>query len=314
MGSAKNPGRILDGPYANWGTQDENCTLILQPIPTTSLAPYAQTYTVRLGQTVYLDVTQFGPDNAVMNDGVPPATNYALAEQTMGPQGELVVMSQSANAGPLFGVIVNVEPTPGLTYQIYGGTPTWTNNSGKVLLVKITVRQQGFAYVWAGTTSANNTTCFVGSALATNVNFNYCVRNNAPTMQNTVGVALATAINTTQAIGPVQLQSSRNQPVQAFGVPAPQGPGLVSIVPASIVGIVTNTQLLIDTLQSGVQEQVSVASISYPAFTVNLANAHTGNFTITGPLQNPASGSVLISAVGTTCSMAGLVACWVNLA
>lgn len=312
MATGKAPARVLDGPYAQWASADDNCTLILQPVLSPTQASAAQTYSIRLGQPVYIDVTQFGPDNNVMNNGISPVTNYAQAEQEIGPLGELVLPSQAANAGPLFGVVTQVETTQGLTYSLNGGVPTWTNTSGKVLLVKLTVRQQGWGYVWVGTTSASNTICSVGSTLGVNSNFNFAVRINSPVIGQSIGVALATAINTTQCIGPVGLQSSRNQPLTAFSVPAPQGPGLVSIIPANLAGIITGAGLLIDTLQSGVQEAVSVASISYPAFTANLANAHTGNFPITGPISTQATGSMLISSVGASCVASGLVACWID--
>lgn len=310
MAAGKNPGRILDGPYAQWGAQDENCQIILG---TTAASLANAQNTIKLGQPVFIDVTQFGPDNNVMDNGVPPATNYATAEQTIGPLCETVVSSKSANAGPLFGIVTQVESQPGLTQSYVAGVPSWKNTSGQNLLVRLTVRQTGWGYVWVGAGSGVSNACSVGSILGVNSNNAFAIRMSSAVFGQTVGVALATAINTTQNLGPLPQQSVFNAVVNPFSVPAPQGPGLVSIIPANPAGIVTGALLLIDTLASGVQEQVSVSSISYPTFTVNLANAHTGNFPITGPNTNPAAGSMLISFVGTNNTVSGLVATWIDI-
>lgn len=284
MAGGKAPGRVIDGPYANWGADDD--------IGTFSLANGSA---LKLGQPVCLDVTSLGPDNNVPNN----AAQLPLAER--------LVATTSANAGPMFGVITNVSQLPpsGVIYSVITGVPTWTNSSGATVVLPVNVRQLGWAYVWAGTVSIASTgsSVIVGGKLITSTTQAFAVNGTTQSIASTVGNALATAVNTTQG----RIASNI-----IGGIGAPAAAGVISIVPNNIVGIVPNTILLIDSLAGGVQESVSVGSISYPTFSVALANAHPAGFKITGPATNPAVNSVLISTPGTGVTYSGLVACYVN--
>lgn len=290
MSAGKTP-RVTDGPYANWGADDE--------IGTISLANGA---TLALGQPLCLDVTQLGPDNNVPNNGA----QLALAER--------LVAATSGNAGALFGVLTGITvglPT-GVTLTQVAGVPTWTNSSGAAVILTCQFRQLGWAYVFAGSaaTAATGRAVKIGDPLVVNatqanaVSSNVALGGALPPGQ-TVGYALGTAINTNQA----------QIPVPGNGVPvgrgAPAGPGVVSVTPLSLVGITPNTILLIDSLASGVQEAVSVGSVSYPTFSIALANAHAGGYKITGPATNAAISTVLIS-VANLRATTGLVAAYVN--
>lgn len=284
MAGGKAPGRVIDGPYANWGADDDLGTFAL-----------ANLGTLKLGQPVCIDVTQLGPDNNVPNNAA------AL------PLPERLVATTSANAGPLFGVITNVSQLPpsGVTLSVVQGVPTWTNTTGSTIVLPVSIRQLGWAYVWTGTVgiAASGVSVTVGGKLATSTAQAFAVQATTQTIGATVGNALATAINTTKT-------AIVNNLFVTGGAAA--GPGVVSVVPNNMVGIVPNTIVLIDSLGSGVQESVSVGSISYPTFSVALANAHPAGFKITGPATNPAINSVLISTPGTGVTYSGLVACYVN--
>lgn len=284
MAGGKAPGRVIDGPYANWGADDD--------IGTFSLANGSA---LKLGQPVCLDVTSLGPDNNVPNNAAQP------------PLAERLVATTSANAGPMFGVITNVSQLPpsGVIYSVITGVPTWTNSSGATVVLPVNVRQLGWAYVWAGTVSIASTgsSVIVGGKLITSTTQAFAVNGTTQSIASTVGNALATAVNTTQG----RIASNI-----IGGIGAPAAAGVISIVPNNIVGIVPNTILLIDSLAGGAQESVSVGSISYPTFSVALANAHPAGFKITGPATNPAVNSVLISTPGTGVTYSGLVACYVN--
>ncbi len=287
FGAAKNPSRVIDGPYANWADTDELCQISL-----------ANGSTIQLGQPVCIDVTQLGPDANIPNN----AANLPLCER--------VVATTSANAGPIFGVVSGVQGAPnGITLSYIngfsgatvtnGGVPTWKNTSGSTLVVNIWVRQQGWAYVLAGTAAIGQTggnSILVGSSLITTSAQVFAIQGTAAINTN-VGVALATAINTTEQIPG-----------------APLGPGVVSVFPDSLVGLVPPALVLIDTLGSGVQEGVSVGSISYPTMSIALANAHTAGFKITGPnAGNAAKNTVLISTPGAGKTVYGLVAAFVDV-
>lgn len=286
MSASKSPSRIIDGPYASWAQADENCRISL-----------TNNSTIKLGQPVCIDVTQLGPDQNVPNNGV------AL------PQCEFVVATTSGNAGPVFGVVSGIVGNPvGVTGPAnVNGVPTWTNKSGSTLLVTLQVRQLGYAYVWAGTAAIGQpggNSILVGSTLLTTSAQAFAIQGTAA-IATTIGTALGTAINTNEG-GIVA-------GVPTAGVGAPLGAGVISVAPLNMVGIVPNALVLIDSLASGVQENVSVGSISYPTFSVALANAHPAGFKITGPGSNPTKNSVLISTVGAGGTYSGLVACWVNL-
>lgn len=284
MAGNKGPGRVIDGPYANWGSEDE--------IGQISLAAGA---TLKLGQPVAIDVTQLGPDNNVPNNAA------AL------PLCERVVATTSANAGPLFGIITAVTqiPSSGVPLTNVQGVPTWTNNTGSTIILPLTVRQLGWAYVYAGAVgiAAGGSSVIVNSKLIASTTQAFAV-NGTAAIGTFIGTALATAINTTKT-------AIVNNVFATGG--AAQGPGVISVVPNNIVGITPNTIVLIDSLASGVQEAVSVGSISYPTFSVALANAHPAGFRITGPATNPAINSVLISTPGTNVTYSGLVAAYVNV-
>lgn len=286
MAASKSPSRAIDGPYANWADTDELCQISL-----------ANNGTIQLGQPVCIDLSQLGPDANVPNNAA------AL------PLCERVVATTSAQAGPIFGVVTGVQGSPtGVTLTningfsgatvTNGGVPTWTNKSGSTLIVTLWVRQQGWAYVLAGTAAIGQTggnSILVGSQLITTSAQIFAIQGTAA-VQVTVGVALATAINTVQQI-----------------IGAPMGAGVVSVIPDTLVGIVPPAMLLIDTLQSGVQEAVSVGSISYPTMSIALANAHTAGFRITGPNTGiEAKNTVLISTPGAGKTVYGLVATFVN--
>jgi hypothetical protein len=279
--------RAIDGPNANWGADDDIATILL-----------ANLATVKIGQPLSIDVTQLGPDNNVPNNGAQL------------PLCERLVATTSANAGPLYGIVTSVQQPVSKTFSLtyVNGVPTYTNLTGANLVVTLWFRQLGWAYVYAGAVSiaSAGAAILVGSALVTSTTQPFAVAGTSA-IGSTVGTALATAINTTES----SLASGTNTPLGVSGAPA--GPGVVSIVPNSLVGITPNTIVLIDTLQSGVQEAVSVGSISIPTFNVALANAHLGGFRITGPGTNPTKSSVLISTPGTGVTFSGLVAAYVNI-
>jgi hypothetical protein len=289
--ATKSPSRVIDGPYAAWASEDETCQILL-----------SNNSTIKIGQPVCIDVTQFGPDNNVPNNAA------AL------PLCERVVATTSGNAGPIFGVVSQVYTAvkPGtftLTYvngfnanvTASGGVPTYTNVSGANLVATIAVRQLGWGYVLAGCPAAAATVgaVMVGSQLVSKQpsSTNVFAQQGAFLGQSNVGIALATAINT----------------IQQTPAAATQGAGVVSIIPDNMVGIVPPALILIDTLASGVQETVSVGSISYPTMSVALTNAHTGPVRITGPNSNPAVSTMLISIPGTGVTVQGLVATFINV-
>lgn len=287
FGAAKTPGRVIDGPTANWATGDENAKISL-----------ANNGTLKLGQPLCIDVTQLGPDQNVPNNAA------AL------PQCEYLVATTSANAGPFFGVVSTVQGNPtGIKQSTVSGVPTWTNTSGSTLVVPITVRQLGFAYIYAGTAAIGQTggnSILVGSTLITTSAQTFAIQGTAA-IGSTIGTALATAINTTEQ----GIPAGAGQVVTA-GLGAAAAAGVVSVVPGVIAGLVPNALVLIDSIASGVQETVSVGSISYPTFSIALANAHGGNFAVKGPNSNPTKNSVLISTPGAGVTIAGLVACWMS--
>ena len=287
MSTGKGPSRVTDGPYANWGVDDEQAQVVI-----------ATNGTLKIGQPMCLDVTQFGPDNNVPNNGA------AL------PLCERLVACTSANAGDLFGVIAAINgPVPPVKFPItyVNGVPTYTNLTGAPLTVLVTVCQLGWAYVWAGTNRTNATTnVTVGAQLVTNSSNAFAIAGSAA-IGSTVGQALATAINTTESF----IVSGQNIP--AGGAGAAMGPGVVSVVPNSLQSITPNTIVLIDSLASGVQESVSIGSISYPTFSVALANAHAGGFRITDTRTSAANASLLISVAGAGTTESALVAAYVNI-
>lgn len=286
MGATKSPGRVIDGPFASWDGVDENCKITL-----------TANSTIKLGQPVSIDVTQLGPDNNVPNNGA------AL------PLCEIVVATTSANAGPCFGVVSQVLGNPSsLTLSLVNGVPTWKNTSGSTVTVPILVRQQGWGYVWAGTAAIGQTggnSILVGSTLITTTAQAFAIQGTAA-IKSTIGIALATAINTTQQVSGTMINSGT-----AAGAAA--AAGVISVVPQSLVGIVPTAMVLIDVLGSGVQEAVSVGSISYPTFSVAVANAHAAGYKVTGPNALPAVNSVLISTPGAGVVVSGLVATWINV-
>lgn len=286
----KAPGRMIDGPYANWATQDEQAQVVL-----------TNNSTLKLGQPLCLDVTQLGPDNNVPN-------NSAQL-----PTCERLVITTNANAGPIFGVISGIpggaQSPQGLTpsfvngftgaTQSTGGVTTWTNKTGSTLTVTVIVRQLGWGYVWAGTAAIGQTggnSILVGSNLIVTTAQAFAIQGTA-TISNNIGTALASVINTTQS----------------STAPGATAAGVVSVLPASMVGVVPNAIVLIDSLGSGVQEAVSVGSISYPTFAFADVNAHASGYKITGPATNPAKNSVLISTPGAGVTVNGLVATWINI-
>lgn len=277
--------RVIDGPYANWGTDDE--------IATVNLANGAN---LKLGQPLCVDVTSLGPDQNVPNNG-------ALL-----PLCERLVATTNTNAGPIFGIMTGMSAVlpKGVVLAQLQGIPTWTNSSGAAIVVTITVRQLGWGYVLCGTAaigSAGGNSVLVGSSLVTSTAQIFAIQGTG-VVNGTVGTALGTAINTNEAALVAGL---------AVGSGAPAGPGVVSVAPLNMVGIVPNTIVLIDSLASGQQEAVSVGSISYPTFSIALANAHAGGFKITGPGVNAAKNSVLISTPGAGGTYQGLVATYINV-
>lgn len=295
MSTGKAPSRVTDGPYANWGTNDE--------VGQVSLTNGS---TLKLGQPLCIDVTQLGPDNNVPNNGA----NLPLCER--------LVATSNANAGPVFGVITglgNVLPS-GVVLSQVAGVPTWTNSSGATLVVTVTVRQLGWAYVFAGiagglTTATAGRAVKIGDPLVVSTSKTYAVSSSIATGGSQpagqyIGIALGTAINTKQAGIPTPGNAT---PVAGTGAPIPSA-GIVSVTPLSLVGITAGTILLIDSLTSGVQESVSVGSISYPTFSFAATQAHAKGYTITGPASNAAISTNLISVAAT--EQSGLVACYVN--
>lgn len=291
MSIGKSPSRVIDGPYANWGADDE--------IGVVSLTNNSILY---LGQPLCIDVTQFGPDANVPNNG-------ALL-----PQCERLVITTSANAGPMFGVITGIPSqfnpqiaanstlqysTPNVTGQLGAviGVPQWKNVSGSTVNVVVQVRQLGWAYVLAGAVSlaSSGKSVKVGDNLVTSTSQIFAVSGTSA-IGSTVGTCLGTPVNTKQ-------------------VPngAASGPGIVSILPESLVGLdVVNTIILIDSLTSGVQESVSIGTVSYPTFSVALANAHSAGFKITDTRTSQAVATQLISTPGSGLTYASLVAAYVN--
>jgi hypothetical protein len=258
MSASKSPGRVIDGPYANFATYDENAQVNL-----------AASGTLVLGQPLCLDLTNLGPDNNVPNNG------SALA------QCERLVATTNANAGPVFGIFLgfpNGVLPKGFTLTVAsatnGGAPTYTNNSGASAIVPVNVRQSGWGYVFAGTAAASPVAITVGSALVTSTTLTYLVAGTA-TILKTGGTAIATAINTTSPTAVVA------------------GAGRV-VTPVSMVGITTSTPLLIDSLASGVQETVTPSAVSSTTFTATFVNGHAAGFGITGAAS--ALGATLIPA------------------
>lgn len=278
--------RVTDGPYANWGADDEVGQIVL-----------ANNGTLTLGQPLAIDVTQLGPDQNVPN-------NAALL-----PQCERLVATTSANAGPIFGIFTSISAglVRGVTQSLVAGITTFTNNSGSNVTLTVAVRQLGWAYVYCGTAAIGQTggnSILVGSSLITTAAQPWAIQGTAA-IGTVVGTALGTAINTTEA--------GLLAGIQTPGLGAPVNPGVISVVPLSMVGITPNTLVLVDSQPSGVQEQVSVGSISYPTFSIAIANAHPAGFRITGPAINPVKNAVLISTVGAGKTYQGLVAAYVNI-
>lgn len=276
--------RITDGPFANWGADDDIGILTL-----------TNGSNVKLGQPLCLDMTKLGPDNNVPLNAVNP------------PLAEQLVATTNANAGDIYGILTNIQGTlpKNVTVANVQGIQTWTNNTGSTITLLVDVRQQGWAYVYAGTAAIGQTggvSVLVGSRLITTSAQAFAIVGTAATGL-TVGMALATAIQTNQGGIVAGVPTSGNG--------APAAAGVISVVPQSIVGITPNTLVLIDSLAGGVQEQVSVGSISYPTFSIAVANAHPAGFRVTGS-QTTKSG-VLISTVGAGITMPGLVATWVNV-
>lgn len=276
MSQGKGPGRVIDGPNASWGTDDDICQFAL-----------TNNSTIKLGQVVCLDVTQYGPDNNVPNN----ASALPLCER--------VVATTSGNAGDVFGVVTNITnaPSSGFARTIVQGVPTWTNTTGSTIILDLLVRQQGWGYVYAGAVSiaSSGSSILVGSRLITSTSQAFAVRGSAA-IGATVGLALATVINTTQTV-----------PGAAAAA------GVISVLPQSMVGIVPNAIVLIDTLNSGVQEAVSVGSISLPTFSIAVTNAHPAGFKITQTATSEAINSVLISTPGTGVTYASLIAAYINI-
>lgn len=277
--------RIIDGPFASWGGDDDMGQIVL-----------ANGSTLKLGQPLCIDITKLGPDNNVPNNAINP------------PLCEQLVATTSTNAGDIFGVVTGVTSSlpKNVTLSQVQGIPTWTNSTGGNVTLTVDVRQVGWAYVYAGTAAIGQTggnSILVGSRLITTSAQPFAIQGSSA-IGSTVGLALATAINTNQG------GLTAGIPVLGNGAPAAAG-SVISVVPQSIVGITPNTLVLIDSLAGGVQEQVSVGSISYPLFAIAVANAHPAGFKITGA-QTTKSG-VLISTVGTGLTMPGLVATFVNV-
>lgn len=304
MGSAKAPARVIDGPYAHWACQDEQCWI--------SLTASGVGNAIRIGQAVYLDVTKLGPDNNVPNNGLGPPS--ASIPDEGDPKGEFVVNATSGNIGPVFGVVTQVPVPVGLSFTLVNGVPTYTNNTGAALVVPLIVRQLGWGYVLVRTTPIPAASILVGATLIRNTTLIVVyATTGVATVGNTIGTVLATAINTYQATGFTPQSTTAANAISASTVAAPMGPGVVSIIPNSLVGIIPNALVLIDSPDSGVQEAVSVGSISYPTFSAALTNAHAAGFSITGPNTNPANHSVVISTPGPGGQVIALVAAWINV-
>lgn len=276
--------RVTDGPFASWGADDDIGQVVL-----------ANGGTLKLGQALCIDITKLGPDNNVPNN----ASAQPLCEQ--------LVASNNTNAGDIFGILLGVNGVlpRNVVLANVQGIPTWTNNTGSNLTLLVDVRQQGWGYVYVGTAAIGQTggnSILVGSRLITTTAQAFGIQGTSIT-GGTIGIALATAIQTNQGGIVAGIPTSGNG--------APAAAGVISVVPQSIVGLTPNNLVLIDSLAGGVQEQVSVGSISYPTFSIAVANAHPAGFRITG--SQSTKNSVLISTVGAGVTMPGLVASWINV-
>jgi hypothetical protein len=234
--------------------------------------------TLVVGQPLCLDLTNLGPDNNIPNNGA------ALA------QCERLVATTSANAGPVFGVFTgfpNGAIPSGVALTVSGGLMTYTNNNTNSVTAAVNVKQSGWGYVYAGTASSSPAAISVNSSLIISSSYAYAIAGTAAILK-TVGTALATAVNTSSS--------------------AAVATGSHAITPASMVGITTTTALLIDSLQSGVQETVTPSAVTSTTFTATFANAHAANFAITGA-QKGASGTL----IAANNSITGLVAAYITV-
>lgn len=294
MGAFKSPGRVIDGPNAQWQIEGENAQVVL-----------TNNSSLQLGQPLCIDVTQLGPDANVPNNGA------AL------PQCERLVATTSANAGPIWGVLSAIPGAASsagliqgltLTYQngfnanatiATGGIPTWTNKTGSTITVTVQVCQTGFAYVLAGAAAIGQTggnSILVGSTLITTTAQPFAIQGSA-VISGTVGTTIANAINTYQA-----------NPGGALAA------GVVSVIPSSLVGWAPPQLINVDVPGSTVQEAVSIGSISYPTASIAVVNSHTAGVKFTGPnAGTQAKNAVLISTPGAGVTVRGLVATWVNI-
>ena len=271
MSASKAPSRTLDGPYASFATYDEQAQVVL-----------ANGAAIVLGQPLCLDLTNLGPDNNVANNGAASA------------QAERLVFTNSANAGPLFGVFLGFPlggAPKGFSLTVAsatnGGAQTYTNNSGATIVATVNVRQTGWGYVFVGLTAAG-TTVAVGSTLIISAAQVFALVG-APSIQKTVGNALATAINTSSPTAVVA--------------------GAARVVtPLSMVGITALTPLLIDSLASGLQETVTPTAITQTTFTATFAQSHNAGFPITG--SSTAVGAALITTGAALAT--GIIAAYIE--
>lgn len=171
------------------------------------------------------------------------------------------VLATSGNAGDLIG--------------IYQG-PSITNSGSVASIYEIVCKFQGLGRVLAGAV-ASGTAVTIGSALIiTSSNIFATVGSRA--IGTAIGLVAAYAINTTVA--------------------SSVATGSHAVTPASMVGITTSTQLVIDS--GSLQEIVTPSAITATTFTATFANAHTGPFTVQGINSTVGATIIPVPASGNT--------------
>lgn len=176
--------------------------------------------------------------------------------------GDRGVLATSANAGDLLGVFQGVS---GAAYKNTGSVQT---------IYEAKCAFQGVGRVLAGAV-ASGTAVTIGAKLVVSSS-NIFATVGSRAIGTAVGIVLAYPVNTTVA--------------------ANIAAGSATVTPASMIGIVANMQLTIDS--GNLQEIVTVASITSTTFTATFANAHTGPTTVQG--INNTVGSTIIPVPGSS--------------
>lgn len=168
------------------------------------------------------------------------------------------VLATSANAGDLIGV--------------YGGAAI-TNSGSVSALYELPLKFQGIGRVLAGAVASGTAVTIGAKLIISSSNIFATVGSRA--IGTAVGQVVAYPINTTVA--------------------ANISSGSQTVTVASILGITTSTQLVIDS--GSLQEIVTPSAVSGSTFTATFANAHTGPVTVQG--INNTVGATIIAVPGS---------------